>query len=644
MKLHFKELRFREVFKHITNKFVLLVVLSLIMTMYMSKPASSLIMVEYKLGNISYGIDSRPRDITVGGPPDSEGGYPWIAFTEQFPGRIGVIDRSSGAGDVITELLLPQISGQNAEPWGIAIERLSNLIFFTDTRLNYIGQITFSASPLFTRYTIPTSSSEPRGIFLQENTTGTYVWFTEYQTGKIGVLGPTGATPNIVEWQLPDSNCQPNDIVVVGDTVYFTELGRNRIGSYNMSGGRPPGQYIKEFTLASGSAPWGLTADSDGMIWFTCSGRNVIGVLNPYTGEVTEHKSIPTTDSQPHGIAVDDVTGNVWFTEYQGHKITKYVPNENLFYEYATLTPGSAPNDVVVQRYNGVSPSPPPDNHTLTGVSDVWFTEFAGNRIGLISQAGPLGNFGTTWGATSTTTVTTVTSAVSGTGTAASSTTSTTRKVAVVATTDTPPLGGVVKVTASTTNATTQTQTETLYRLSTSTLGTSTSLIVEVAYTSITSTYTSTTYVSTVSVTSSTTSTSTSTSYIGTTSVTSTSTSWATVFTGTVTRTSTSIVSIPNTLTTTVTQNKYKTTTSATTSTTSTSTVSIGSTQTAFTTIPTTTTATTTSSRTTTTYTIPPFPELPGGIPGYPIESILVGIGLAATFLVIMSRRKRSQA
>ncbi len=145
------------------------------------------------------------------------------------------------------------------------------------------------------------------------------------------------------------------------------------------------------------------------MIWFTCPGRNVIGVLNNYTGDVTEHRSIPTDNSQPRGIAFDPITGNVWFTEYAGHKITKYVPSDNLFYEYPTLTGGSAPFDIAIQWNNSTA-------------VNVWFTEFGANNIGQISQGRP-GTAATTYGTTFTTTVTTLTSAVSATFTAGSSTT-----------------------------------------------------------------------------------------------------------------------------------------------------------------------------------------------------------------------------
>jgi virginiamycin B lyase len=562
--------------KKYANKFTVLVIASLLLTLAMSRPANSLVMVEYKLPLTLYGLESRPRDIIA----QSQA----IIFTEDFAGRIGVID-TTVSPHVITEYILPSdIALGSPEPWSIA-KSPDGYIWFTDNRLNRIGRMLPDGNG-FAEWVIPTSASAPRGIAVNE--TGD-VWFTEFQSGKLGSFDPTGNL--FVEWQLPNAACQPNDVIVLGDTVYFTEYAADRIGAYNVTS-----QYLKEFKLPSGSGPWSLVADTNGMIWFTCSGRNVIGVLNPYTGDVTEHRSIPTDSSQPRGIAFDNVTGEVWFTEYAGHKITKYVQSQNVFFEYPTLTGGSAPNDVAVWRSIG--------NSTSLGVVDVWFTEFAGNRIGQISQGGPIGAFGTTF----TTTVTTLTSAVSATYTAGSSSTTTTRAIAATVAVGSP-LAGASSTALSGTLTTSAVRTDTAYRLSTSTYGTSTSFIVEVQYTSTTSISTSTTYVSTVSVTSSVTNTSVSTSYIGTTSITTTTTSFITVNTGTVSRTSTSTVSIPNTLTTVVTFTSYKSTTSGTTTTTSTSTVNVGSISTTLTTVPTTITKTTTSSKITTSYTIPPLPS-----------------------------------
>ena len=600
--------KFAGIARRYYNKFTILLVASILLTLLMSKPASSLLMVEYRLPLAAGGVDARPRDIAI-----VSGN---VVFTEQAGARIGSIPLPASIDPTITEAILPPdpIVG-TAEPWGIIGS--GSDVYYTDFGRNRIGSTDTSFATI-KEWVIPTGSSGPRGIAFDGSSN---LWFVEALANKIGTLNPT--TNQFKEWELQNAGSTPNDIIVIGDMVYFTEYGSDRIGAFSRTQALNAALTtltIKEFRLQSGSRPWSLVVDDEGMIWFTCSGRNVIGVLNPSTGEVTEHRSIPTDNSEPRGIAFDSTRGEIWFAEYAAHKVAKYVPGENLFYEYPTNTGGSSPNDIATVG---------------TGPIDVWFTEYGTNCVGEIVQGGPIASYGTT----STTTVTTITSAVSASFIAASS--STTRSVTSSSTVTAPVVAQTSTSTISGTNTMSSIRSDTAYRLSTSTFGTTTSFIVEVVYTSATSTEVSTSYITTTSVTSSTTMTSTSTSYIATTSVTSTQTSTVNVNTETVDRTSTTALSIPNTLSTTVTQTKYLTTVSGSTSTTSTSTLQLSSTQTSLTTIPTTVSGTTTSSRTTTTYTIPPFPELPGGIPGYPIESIIAGITLAGIFLVIFSRHKR---
>ncbi|MEM3678053.1 MAG: CFI-box-CTERM domain-containing protein, partial [Candidatus Bathyarchaeia archaeon] len=234
-----------------------------------------------------------------------------------------------------------------------------------------------------------------------------------------------------------------------------------------------------------------------------------------------------------------------------------YVPGENLFYEFPTLTPSSSPSGIVLLRK-------PPTNETL----NIYFTEWSANKIGHLHYGSKAGKEDI-YGSTTTKTASQLTTAVTNTLLAP-----TAKK-----TPDTqdnnvgnPPgnVGATTSYTAKGLNGTTTIRTDTAYRLSTSTMGTSTSYITEVVHTSTTSTSTSYKYISTVSLTSTNITVSTSTSYVATSSITYTTTFHETVYTSTMSLTSTSTVSRTDTLTTTVYYTKYKSTTSATTTTTET--------------------------------------------------------------------------
>lgn len=67
------------------------------------------------------------------------------------------------------------------------------------------------------------------------------------------------------------------------------------------------------------SEPMGITRAPDGSIWFTESGANRVGRIDPTTLELTEFE-IPTADSRPAGIAAD-ANNVIWFTERGANKI-----------------------------------------------------------------------------------------------------------------------------------------------------------------------------------------------------------------------------------------------------------------------------------------------------------------------------------
>ena len=70
---------------------------------------------------------------------------------------------------------------------------------------------------------------------------------------------------------------------------------------------------INEFTVTTaGSEPYGITAGSDGNLWFTEENGNKIGRITT-TGSITEYP-LPTFGSAPEGIAAGP-DGNLWFTE-----------------------------------------------------------------------------------------------------------------------------------------------------------------------------------------------------------------------------------------------------------------------------------------------------------------------------------------
>jgi streptogramin lyase len=420
-----------------------------------------------------------------------------------------------------------------ARPWEIACDTSANQAFYTAQMSNRIGLVQWGASKFY-EWTIPTSDATPWGVALGPEIAtdqGTFVWFTETASSKIGRLNPI--TGEFVEWSTITASSQPRDIVVdrARLIVYFTEFVGNRIGKLVYVAG--DGWRMTEYPLpAPSSGPLHIALDNDGMVWFTVPGSNQVGRFNPFKGggaggefamysvpsypngitvdkdgfvwftsqgtwsicrldwwkNQTNSWEIPSTGCNPAELVIDQ-DGSVFFTEFATAKIGKFVPGTGDFYEYPTPSAGSQPYGICIH-------SP--------GV--IVFTEAQTNRLGRLFQPANVGG-----GDTKTTTVNWVSHASTMTSAAATvcattTISSTTVSISTAATTST-------ESAWSTTQSTITETKSVLYTSSTSTsTQTSTSTTVTSTTTSTTTTKTSTsTETSTTTTTSSTTSTSTTT-------------------------------------------------------------------------------------------------------------------------------------
>jgi hypothetical protein len=110
------------------------------------------------------------------------------------------------------------------------------------------------------------------------------------------------------------------------------------------------------------SEPTGITRAPDGSIWFTESGANRVGRIDPTTLELTEFE-IPTADSRPAGIAAD-ANNVIWFTERGANKIGRIGNNalppqadllvkvDGRFIDDTSAIPGTATREFVVSVLN----------------------------------------------------------------------------------------------------------------------------------------------------------------------------------------------------------------------------------------------------------------------------------------------------
>jgi sugar lactone lactonase YvrE len=92
-------------------------------------------------------------------------------------------------------------------------------------------------------------------------------------------------------------------------------------------------------------------------------------LASPAAAQFISEYAIPTPNAVPCGITVD-ATGNVWFAEFQGNNIGMMTPL-GAFTEFAIPTANSNPCSITVG----------PDGN-------LWFTEVSGNKIGTMTPGG----------------------------------------------------------------------------------------------------------------------------------------------------------------------------------------------------------------------------------------------------------------
>lgn len=92
---------------------------------------------------------------------------------------------------------------------------------------------------------------------------------------------------SVEEWGIQTPNSSPHDVVVANDgTVWFTEIGANKIGSFD-----PKTEQFQEWKIPTpNSRPHGLAVDSQGSVWFPNYNNNKIGVI--ITGTDVQQKSV----------------------------------------------------------------------------------------------------------------------------------------------------------------------------------------------------------------------------------------------------------------------------------------------------------------------------------------------------------------
>jgi streptogramin lyase len=194
------------------------------------------------------------------------------------------------------------------------------------------------------------------------------------------MINPT--THAVAEFPTPTAASAPAGITAGSDgNLWFTESAAGQIGMIN-----PTTDAIAEFPIPSHDEPYSITKGPDGNLWFTESknnglfGGSEIGMINPTTHAVAEFLT-PAAYSNPRDITTGP-DGNLWFTDNNEYPIG---PND---YTHVSQI------GVINPTTHAIAEFPTPTSHglplgiTLGPDGNLWFTEpgaaSAGGQIGMI--------------------------------------------------------------------------------------------------------------------------------------------------------------------------------------------------------------------------------------------------------------------
>jgi virginiamycin B lyase len=173
---------------------------------------------------------------------------------------------------------------------------------------------------------------------------------------------PGNVEVSFKEWKLPTPGTRPHDPLAAPDgTIWFTGHMANLLGHIDPKTGE-----IKEYRTGKPmSGPHGLVMDKQGNIWFTANFKAYIGKFEPSTGKFTEYP-LDRKARDPH-TPLFDQKGTLWFTVQGANMVGKLNTETGVSKVVTSPTPKSNPYGMVI---------------TTKGVP--YYVEFGANKIASI--------------------------------------------------------------------------------------------------------------------------------------------------------------------------------------------------------------------------------------------------------------------
>ncbi len=140
-------------------------------------------------------------------------------------------------------------------------------------------------------------------------------------TNRQSTLVPGDVEITFTEWQVPTLGQRSRDPVEAPDgSIWWVGQTGNLMGRIDPETGE-----MIEYPLPDNAMPHSVTIDRDGNAWYTGNKNGSIGKLDPETGEITVFNMPDPAAKDPH-TAVFDADGILWFTLQQSNMIGRLDP------------------------------------------------------------------------------------------------------------------------------------------------------------------------------------------------------------------------------------------------------------------------------------------------------------------------------
>jgi virginiamycin B lyase len=156
-------------------------------------------------------------------------------------------------------------------------------------------------------------------------------------------LMPGAAEIAFKEWQVPTLGQRSRDPVEAADgAIWWAGQWGNLIGRIDPATGE-----MTEYPLPEGAMPHSVTLDDAGNVWYTGNKNGTIGKLDAKTGKITVYEMPDPAAKDPH-TAVFDEDGILWFTLQQSNMIGRLDPASGDVWLVTMRTPGARPYGIKI--------------------------------------------------------------------------------------------------------------------------------------------------------------------------------------------------------------------------------------------------------------------------------------------------------